>query len=173
MNHSDRLLKLDDKKLMDVVKNYRQYGYSEEIRNNAIAILNERGINEEQLKLTGNFENKNYERALDLVNSFKLNSKIAAGLYAFNVIYFFSLLYIDFPSNEMLYFALIIRWLVIIIYFIFLIRTFQNQSQFYKSIDEDFSTEGALVYLILGMPFYGLMYFYFRNQMNEKMNQIQ
>jgi hypothetical protein len=165
---SDRLLKLDDKKLMDVVKNYRQYGYSEELRNNAISILKDRGISEEHLKLTGNYDNKNYDRALELFNAFKINSKIAAVLYILIFIALLAKTQIGF--NYLLYtFSLTVR----IAYLAFLIRTFQNQSKFYKSKDDDFGTEGALTYLILGMPFYCFMYFYFRNQMKEKLSQIQ
>jgi hypothetical protein len=48
-----------------------------------------------------------------------------------------------------------------------------NQNQFYKAINKDYGTEGALLYLFLGMPFYIFMYFYFRNQMKEKMKEIK
>ena len=40
----ERLKKLDTDKLIDVVKNYRQYGYEENLRNSAISLLEERGI---------------------------------------------------------------------------------------------------------------------------------
>ena len=55
-----KLLNLNDKKLIDVVKNYRQYGYDEELRNTAIELLKERGITKKQLEFTGDFENRTY-----------------------------------------------------------------------------------------------------------------
>jgi hypothetical protein len=73
----ERLKKLDTDKLMDVVKNYRQYGYDEGFRNSAISILADRGISQEQLELTGNFVNRNYDFANEIYKSFSKNSKIA------------------------------------------------------------------------------------------------
>ena len=40
---------LDNSKLIDVVKNYKQYGYDEETRNSAISILEERGVSIQDL----------------------------------------------------------------------------------------------------------------------------
>ena len=54
----EKLKSLDNDKLIDVVKNYRQYGYSNELRTAAIEILDSRGIDQEKLKLTGNFDNE-------------------------------------------------------------------------------------------------------------------
>ena len=45
-------------------------------------------------------------------------------------------------------------------------------NQFYKLINEDYGTEGILIYLFLGMPFYILMHFYFKNQIKDKMKEI-
>lgn len=46
-----RLQAMDNNKLMDVVKNHRQYGYSDSVRNTAIEILKSRGVLEEDLIL--------------------------------------------------------------------------------------------------------------------------
>ena len=43
--------------LFDVVKYYKQYGYTDEIRESALLILSERGIGEQILKLSGNLNN--------------------------------------------------------------------------------------------------------------------
>ena len=56
-NIFEKLNKYDNQKLTDIVKNYKQYNYDIEIRNTAIEILRERGISEEDLKLSGNYEN--------------------------------------------------------------------------------------------------------------------
>jgi hypothetical protein len=68
---------------------------------------------------------------------------------------------------------LIASFLAFILYIVFLIISFMNQNQFYKAIGHDYGTEGALLYLFLGMPFYMFMYFYFRNQMKDKMREIK
>ncbi|CAA0170550.1 conserved membrane hypothetical protein [Tenacibaculum maritimum] len=172
-NNTERLNKLEDSKLIDVVKNYRQYGYDDELRATAISILNDRGITKEQLQLTGDFDNKTYDYAQELYNSFGKNSKIAFILYGVLLLTNILVPIIASDSESLGLFTLVLNWGALIGYFIFLIKSFMNQSQFYNAINKDYGTEGALLYLFLGMPFYVFMYFYFRNQMKDKMNEIK
>lgn len=170
---TEKLNKLDNNKLIDVVKNYRQYGYNDELRAKAISILNERGITKEQLQLTGNFENKTYDFAQELFRSFIRNSKYAFIFYVLLLVTNI-LVPIIFSNSESLgVFVLVLNWGSLIGYLIFLIKSFINQNQFYKATNQVYGTEGVLLYLFLGMPFYFFMYFYFRNQMKEKMNDIK
>lgn len=169
----ERLLKLDNDKLIDVVKNYRQYGYDDQLRETAISILADRGISKEQLQITGSFENKTYDYANDLYASFLKNSKIAFVMY---LVLFSSRIIIQIIPDDSVGLAwtlLIATVLSFILYFVFLIMAFINQNQFYKAIGKDYGTEGALLYLFLGMPFYMFMYFYFRNQMKDNMKEIK
>ena len=172
-NNTGRLNKLDDKKLIDVVKNYRQYGYDDNLRAQAISILNERGITKEQLQLTGDFENKTYNDAIALFNSFGKNSKAAFIFYGMLLITNILVPIVILNSESLELLVLILNWSVFFAYLIFLIRSFINQNQFYKLIQHDYGTEGILLYWFLGMPFYIFMYFYFRSQMKEKMNEIK
>lgn len=169
----ERLLKLDNEKLIDVVKNYRQYGYDDQLRETAINILADRGISKEQLQITGSFENKTYDYANDLFASFLKNSKIAFVMY---LVLFSSRILIQIIPDDSVGLAwtlLIVTILSFILYFVFLIMSIMNQNQFYKAIGQDYGTEGALLYLFLGMPFYMFMYFYFQNQMKDKMKEIR
>jgi len=169
----ERLSKLDNDKLIDVVKNYRQYGFDDQVRETAINILSDRGITKEQLQITGSFENKTYDYANDIFASFLMNSKIAFVMY---LLLFFSRLLIPLLSDDSVGLAwtlLISTILSFILYFVFLTMSFMNQNQFYKAIGQDYGTEGALLYLFLGMPFYMFMYFYFRNQMKDKMKEVR
>jgi hypothetical protein len=172
-NDPDRLNNLDNKKLIDVVKNYRQYGYDENMRANAISILNERGITKEQLEITGNFDNNTYDYATELYESFSKSSKIAFVLFLIVLLTNILIPIAAVNSEIMASLLLLLNFLVLIGYIIFLIRSFMNQNQFYKTINQNYGTEGALMYLLLGMPFYFLMYFYFRKQMNEKLREIK
>jgi hypothetical protein len=173
VDNTERLNKLDDSKLIDVVKNYRQYGYDDELRATAISILDGRGITKEHLQLTGDFENKTYDYAQELFESFSRNSKIALILYGILLLTNILVPIIASNSATLGLLALILNWSSLIGYFIFLIKSFMNQNQFYKTINKVYGTEGALLYLFLGMPFYIFMYFFFRNQMKEKMNEIK
>lgn len=64
MEDFDILNKFDNDKLIDVVKNYKRYGYDDEIRDHAIKLLVERGWSVEDLKTFGYWENSDYEEAL-------------------------------------------------------------------------------------------------------------
>ncbi|HNV52288.1 MAG TPA: hypothetical protein PKM28_05325, partial [Tenuifilaceae bacterium] len=77
MEINEKLKSFDDSKLIDIVKNYRQYKYDENIRNVAISILESRGIDLDTLKLRGDFINKSYDDAKQEFESFEKSSKIA------------------------------------------------------------------------------------------------
>jgi hypothetical protein len=168
-----RLLNLDNSKLMDVVKNYRQYGFDDEFREKAISILEERGISIEDLKLTGNFENKTFDYAKLIFQAFRRNSTIAFVMYLILFFTSFAPSFISSDSEGVAIFLLIASISSLIIYVVFLIKSFMSQNQYYKLIGQDYGSEGALLYLFFGMPFYMIMYFFFRNQMKEKMNMIK
>jgi hypothetical protein len=168
----DRLLKLDNDKLADVVKNYRQYGYSEEIRNFALAILKRRGITRDDLEWTGNLENKAYNRANDVFTSFKINTIIAFTAYMLAIGIRLGLPLLRMASESRSTVVAVIFTVSLVIYFIFLLRSFLNQSEFYRLTGEEYGSEGALIYLFLGMPFYVIMFFVFRNQMAERLKLV-
>ena len=174
MDHKyERLLKLDDAKLMDIVKNYRQYGFDEAFRAHAIAILEERGISKEDLQISGNFDNKKYEFASLIYRYFQKNSIIAFLAYLTLIIF---ILVVPLIPKETQAIALLMtgaQLIVLAVFIICLVRSFINQYQFSKLLGENFGVDIALLYFFLGMPFYIFMYFYFRNQMKESMSRIQ
>lgn len=69
----ERLIKLDNLKLTDDVKNYKQYGYDDSIRKTALEILKTKGFEEDDLKFTGNDINYKYERAIEISRVYKRN----------------------------------------------------------------------------------------------------
>ena len=169
----ERLQKFDNDKLIEVVKNYRQYGYDERLRQSAIDILAERGITKEHLQIAGGLENRTYDYAKDLFDSFLRNSLIAFVMFLILFSSRVAIRIVPVDSEGLALTILIVTVLSFVLYFIFLIMSFMNQNQFYKAIGQDYGTEGALLYLLLGMPIYMFMYFYFRNQMMEKMKEIR
>lgn len=173
IEYLERLNNLDNDKLIDVVKNYRQHGYDNKIREAAILILNERGIAKEQLQLNGKFENETYNYTKELYNSFRRNSKTAFILYSILIITNILVSFINTNSELIIAIALIINCSTLISYLFFLLKSFINQNQFYKTIDKDFEIEGALIYFFFGMPFYIFIYLYFKKQMKDKMKEIK
>lgn len=172
MTNEERLNNLDTDKLMDVVKNYRQYGYDDDLRTRAIAMLEARGITKEELALTGNLVNKTYDFADELYTAFIKNSKIAFVLYGIAILTTVLLPFLLINSEVLGLSVALLKIGAYLLYMVFLISSFVKQSQFYKAIGQDYGTDGALLYLFLGMPLYLFMYFYFRNQMKEKMSEI-
>lgn len=164
---------LNTEKLIDVVKNYRQYGYDDTLRNSAIDLLKEKGISIEHLKISGNFENKTFDFATDLYKSFKFNSKIAFVFYGLilltNILVPVFRHYLESFSTAMT----ILNLFIILIFLIFLIKSFINQNEFFKIIGKDFGTTSLLMYFFFGMPIYIIMYFYFKKQMDDEMKLIK
>jgi hypothetical protein len=169
----DKLKKLDNNRLIDVVKNYRQYGYNEELRTIAMLILEDRGVTIEELALAGNLTNATYESATSIYRSYRLNSILAFVMYVLMILGAFRVLPLMGPYGALEDYALGIQIGIIVLYFVFLVRSFLDQSQFYKTTGEKYGVDGALLYLFLGMPFYFFMFLYFRNQMKEKMKLIR
>lgn len=164
---------LSSDKLIDVVKNYKQYGYDKDLRELAISILEDRGITKEELQLTGNLNNETFDNACQLLNKFKLISKTAFLLYLLFLITSVFAPILDFNSEALGLVFSIINVLTLVLYLGFLVKSFIIQQRFYKNLNQSYGAEGAFLYLLLGMPFYLIMYFYFRNQMRETMKLIR
>jgi hypothetical protein len=164
-----RLQKLDEKKLMDIVKNYKQYGYSEEMRQYSISLLEERGITQNDLALTGNLENRTYDQTGEVFASFQKNSRMAFLCYIICLFLYLARGWFSLDSLALIVFGNI----VVVVYFVFLIQSFLQQSRFYKMTGDEFGTGGALVYLLIGMPFYIVMYFVFQSQMRERLQLVK
>lgn len=74
---TERLRGFDSHKLVDVVRNYRQYGYPPAIRDFALGILRDRGHDIAHLEYTGAFSNHDFTRAEALFESFKTSTLLA------------------------------------------------------------------------------------------------
>lgn len=172
MEDLSRLKALEDNKLIDIVKNYRQYNYSEAFRNQAIELLKERGIDEEFLALTGNLENTTYTHAQNIYNQFKRNSKLAFILYSLMLISYFIIYGLILERGTAQLWMVILNWGLFLTYLNYMVRSMMNQINFYKVIKKPYSAGNMALYVIIGVPFYFMMYFYYRNQMKEHMQLI-
>ena len=172
MDQLERIKTLSNDKLIDVVKNYRQYGYSDELRNVALEELQERGIDREELQLLGNLENHTYNRAESLFQSFTKNSKIAFVLYLLILINLVMIPVLSIQSITMGFAGAMINWVLLFSYVIFMVMSFMNQINFYRAIGKEYGVDGAIVFFVAGMPLYAVLYFYFRRQMKEQMSMI-
>ena len=76
-NRIEKLKSMQTNLLIDVVKNYKQHGYPVELRNEALQILDERGIKIDQLELTGKLKNVVYDEAMAEYQKYTIFSTIA------------------------------------------------------------------------------------------------
>ena len=163
----ERLENLEESKLLDFAQNYRQYGYKEEVRDYILELLSQKGISTADLKLMGKYENENFNAADATFNAYKKHSLAAlicwllfVGIGIFHNIAFVLLGIVALP----------VYLLLPVLFFFFLIRSFLDQSAFYKITDGDASKEdGALMFAILGIIAYAVMYFIYLKQMKERL----
>jgi lipopolysaccharide export system permease protein len=172
---TEKFTALSDTQLMDVVKNYQQYNYTEGERSLAIGMLSDRGITEQRLKVLGVFENKKYNRAQEAYERFKRNAK-KAFLYYIPVLILSIVLPVLNNNVEMsdwiLIGLLVIDIVCFCFYFYFLIRSFFNYQSLHEALDEKFDIGAIIIYLVVGLVGYFLIYLYTLRNAKEKMSQL-
>ena len=162
----------DNKKLIDIIKNFRQFGLSLNYKQTALKILNSRGISELELKMGGNLSNQKYENALRLFIDFKENSKLALVLNILTII--LGLGGSILAENGIPIIGKIISGFAIL-GLIFFVVVFQkstsNQSDFYKLLSIKFLTN-SFAFIILGIPLFFLYRPFFIKKMKEDLLKI-
>lgn len=162
--------------LKDIVKNYRQYNYSEDIRNAAIAKLGELGVSIENLKVQGYYENKSYASAESNYADHVKFSKIALVFYGLLVLSLLSqILKLLYPTpfvSILTSVTLIIAAVSLIGYLVFYYIT-QNRL---KSIFKLLSTQNAENFKFnnknFGVWFYFITYFSNKKKLKRAMKEI-
>ena len=168
-----KLIDYSDKKLIDVVKNYRQYDIEESYRNTALKLLNDRGVSEEELRFGGNLQNENYENALRYKTAYDENSKMALKLYLFTLIPVIFGAVINnngFPTLGKILLGLGIA--IGILYLITLFKSFINQSNFNKLQGKN-TASNIFILIVIGFPLYFLYFNFYKRKMKEDLKQIR
>ena len=162
----------DNDKLIDIIKNFRQFGLSLNYKQTALKILNSRGISELELKMGGNLSNQNYENALRLYIDFKENSKLAIVLNILTIILGLGGSFLS--NNEIPVMGKILSGIAILTLIFFVVvfqKTTSNQSDFYKLLSIKFLTN-SFVFIILGIPLFFLYRPFFIKKMKEDLKKI-
>ncbi|NNL31898.1 MAG: LptF/LptG family permease, partial [Flavobacteriaceae bacterium] len=160
-------------KLIDVIKNYRQYDLDVSYKNSALAILNERGFTEDELRFGGNLLNENYENALRYKKSYASNSVTTFKLYFISLIGDIVGAVLNnngFPTIGLI--LMIIGILATLIYIVYLFKSLSSLSNFYKQIPEK-SGVNIFVLLFMGLPLFFLLYFYYKDKLKEDIKTIR
>jgi lipopolysaccharide export system permease protein len=162
----------DNDKLIDIIKNFRQFGLSLNYKQTALKILNSRGISELELKMGGNLSNQNHENALRLYIDFKENSKLAIVLNILTIILGLGGSFLS--NNEIPVMGKILSGIAILSLIFFVVvfqKTTSNQSDFYKLLSIKFLTN-SFVFIILGIPLFFLYRPFFIKKMKEDLKKI-
>ena len=169
----NNLLTYSNDKLIDIIKNFRQYDLDVTYRNSSLHILDSRGVSEQELRFGGNLVNENYESALRYKGTYDENSRMAFILY-------FVSLFLDivgavlnnngFPGLGKT--MIVIGIVTSVLYLISFIKSFFNQSNFYKVIGKKIFSS-AIILMILGIPLYFIYHIYFRKKMKDDLKQIR
>ncbi len=169
----EKIKSYSDKKLIDIVKNYRQYDLDESYRNTSINILNTRGITEEELRFGGNLRNENYENALRYKNSYVENSQLSFKLYFIYIIPLLAGLILNnngFPTLGKV--LIVIGAISVILFLITLIKSFMNQVNFNKLLDRNIISN-IFILILVGIPLYPLYFNFYKKKMKEDLKQIR
>ena len=156
MEDSDILKRFDNDKLIDVVKNYKRYGYDDEIRDYAINLLKERGWSVEDLKTFGYWENSDYEEALIQYKAYCRNSLIAV-----------CVLVLSLCMLVPIYLVLSLCMLVPI-YLVFVFMAYRNVCKFYQALGRK---EEAV--FSFDLCWHVLLFFYLKEKMKEELKGIR
>ncbi|AOR29600.1 membrane protein [Formosa sp. Hel1_33_131] len=162
----------ENHKLIDIVKNFRQFGLSLNYKQTALKILNTRGISELELKMGGDLSNQNYENALRLYIDFKENSKLALVLNILTIVLGFGGSFLS--NNGIPVMGQILNGIAILSLIFFVVvfqKTTSNQSDFYKLLSIKFLTN-SFVFIILGIPLFFLYRPFFVKKMKEDLLKI-
>ncbi|WP_346882521.1 LptF/LptG family permease [uncultured Algibacter sp.] len=159
----------NENKIIDIIKNYRQYGYSLKYRNTALSIMNSRGISNQQLKFAGNFANTKLEEAIRLKNKFEEDSLLAFIIYIIFALFTVVSRVLENNGFELIGNILLgIGILFGIIFLISLIKSFMSSSNFYKHIGKE-SIANSIIFLLVGLPLYVLIFFFQKRKMDEEL----
>jgi lipopolysaccharide export system permease protein len=172
--HSDDYHTLEsytDSKLIDIIKNYRQYDMDVEFKNSSIQILEARGITRQELKYAGNLTNDSYENALSHKNTYENNAVVSFRLYVIMAICAVIGLVLNNNGFPQIGIGLVVIGAIAALFYLtFLFNAFDSLSKFYKNLDKKIN---VLAIYLLGMPFYFLLYFYFKKKLKEDIQQIR
>lgn len=164
----DKLKGMNEAKLVDIAKNYQRYGYDENIKNQALELLEKRGFNTEDIKLMGQEKTINFELAKSQLRLFNRNSILAFIFYIIAVIV--SIYFLTEAYNELM--ESLVKLGLYGIYLSFMIWSVVNLKNYYEIVRKDDYSMDMLIYTFFGIPFYALAFIYTRSKMKEELDRI-
>lgn len=170
------VLNRTDTQLKDILKNYRQYNYSEDVRLAALHELKLKGYDEIQLKMAGDFENNTYSDAERTFLSFSKLSKravvMSVSFMGFFILFILGKIYLQ--AIPLLVEAfLVLSALSLILFYIFVFRAIHFSEKFYDIIGKPNLSGSIIIIRIVGPLVYGYIRKGAKKQMKEQLEMIR
>ena len=150
-----------DDVLIQIVKNAKQYNYSEDYRTKALLILDQRGITQQKLLENNNLINLEYQNLEDNLISYNYSAKITLALYS--VIIITSLVYNNNKSSILIIILNVILFLSFYISLYFSQKKLDDISGILKRKIEP----GIAIAFLIGFPFFIFVYLYNNKVLKE------
>jgi len=158
---------MQTEKLVDIVENCAMYGYDASIRDQAVELLKERGVQTEDLVHFGKGKSQQSRYAHGILKTFNRTSVLGLICY----LAFLTQLLIQ-PTEENLFILTFGRISTLILYMIFLIGTMLSIVRFNKAIKKAENSGDIILFILLGMPLFMLVYLHFKRKMKEDLAHL-
>ncbi|WP_248723083.1 LptF/LptG family permease [Seonamhaeicola sp. ML3] len=157
----------ENNKLISIVKNHKEFGYRFIYRNTALSILNKRGITDEQLKFSGNFNNREYEQKTNLRDKFEEDIKLSFILYIISLFTWLPGGVLNNNSYPTIGTVLLILGIITqVLFIIAFVKTCLSEYNYRKFIGKGITVNYILIYII-GIPLYFVVYFLFEKELKR------
>jgi lipopolysaccharide export system permease protein len=156
--------KMSDSILIGIVKNSDQFNYTTTQRIKLLKILESRGITQKELLYSNNLYNSEYLKLTHYITIYKKQSKIALMLFIFSIVF-------SAVLNSMNLVLIILSLLNSILMYFYIYKSGQTLSEISKITNKQGFVNIYLA-IILGFPFFILIYFYNRKQLKETLEEF-
>ncbi len=159
----EKLNSYENEVLIKIVKDAKQYGYTDEYRNKALKVLESRNISQEELLLNNNLYNVDYNKVEELHKQYKIFSRITLFVYLI-------MLGISFLGKPETIVSIIIVMVIAVIFYSALFKSQQLLDEIGTIMDKKVDLNLYLV-IAAGFPFFILFYFYNRSYLKEVISE--
>lgn len=172
LSEIDKLKGFENHKLIDLIQNYRQYGFNIDHKNYALNILEQRGVSELELRMSGQLINESYENGVRHLEDYHENATL--GVLAHSVFLIFGIIGLVLNNNgapEVGNILVLIAILSLVLFLIVFPKVLKYQSEFYKILNKKFTTNNV-IFIIVAFPLFFLYRLYFNRKMKEDLAKI-
>lgn len=164
------LHKFKTDELIDVINNYESLGHHEEIRFEAVNLLNHRGVRTSDLIDKIKF-NDDYSKTQTLFKDFNDHSKFSIALYGIGVVSL--VLFFVFKNNKLpslASFSIELSVILLSLFVVYYLKSMLNLRQFLRHINKKIKIP-QVVLLVFGVPLYFFTYPFLKSKIKEDLKQ--